>query len=135
MENETGCLYDGIRREWNSANGGPIGRTVSVYTQMLRGNEKTLSHRHTGSSIYVATGGSGVVRIENQTFEFERNDIFVIPSWHWHSFENHSAESCFLNSINEISLICKMGLYREQRTASDGRVLDSGWRDSADLQW
>jgi gentisate 1,2-dioxygenase len=63
--------------------------------------------------------------IENQVFEFGPKDIFVIPSWHWHSFE--SKDGCFLHSISDLSLIQKMRLYREQRKTSEGLVIDSGW--------
>jgi gentisate 1,2-dioxygenase len=132
LAGEKGSPTDGIRLELTSTAGGPVGRTVSVYTQMLRRGERTTEHRHTAATIYVCIEGRGRVLIEGRPFDFEPNDIFVIPSWHWHRFESVSNDPCFVHSINDASLICKMNLYREQRRAVDGSVLDSGWCDDAD---
>jgi gentisate 1,2-dioxygenase len=123
MSSEPGCPCDGIRLEFTSTSGGPIGPTMSIFTQMLRPKETTLRHRHTASTIYVAREGHGSVRIEGQEFKFAPKDIFVIPSWHWHSFSNSSSQPCILQSISDASLITKMGLYREQREGGQ----DSGW--------
>lgn len=127
LEEEDGSLCDGLRLELKNTGGGPVGQTVSVYTQWVRASERTLTHRHTGASIYICQEGRGSVRIENEVFEFGPKDIFVIPSWHWHSFE--SAQGCFLHSINDLALIQKMRLYREQRRTAQGEILDSGWTD------
>jgi len=130
LEGERGSEYDGLRMEMCSTNGGPVGTTVSVFTQWIRPKERTLRHRHTGSYIYVCAEGTGKVRVENKVFEFGPRDIFVIPSWNWHSFE--TATGCFLHSISDTSLIQKMRLHREQRETHEGKLLDSGWTDSAE---
>lgn len=130
LEGEKGSGYDGIRLEFQNTEGGPVGTTVSVHTQWIRPRERTLSHRHTGAFIYVCTEGEGRVSVENQTFDFGPKDIFVIPSWHWHSFE--SEHGAFLQSVSDLALIRKMQLYREQRKTGDGKILDSGWTDIAE---
>jgi gentisate 1,2-dioxygenase len=122
---EKGSPFDGIRLELKGAGGGPVGRTVSVHTQLIRAREKTGSHRHTGAFVYVCAEGRGSVNIEKETFEFERNDIFVIPSWHWHSFE--STEGCVMHSISDLSLLSKLNLYREQSAGGNGEPCDTGW--------
>lgn len=129
MSSERGCPYDGIRLELTDSRGNSVGRAVAIYTQMLRSREVTLAHRHTTSTVYVAVEGGGEVVIEDRRFAFEPNDIFVIPSWHWHHFENCSGSPAFLHSINEAALIGKLGLYREQRRTPSGEVIDSGWCD------
>lgn len=127
---EKGSAYDGIRLELHNTDGGPIGTTVSVHTQWIRAKEKTLIHRHTGAFIYVCTEGQGKIQIEDRVMEFEPRDIFVVPSWHWHSFE--SENGCFLHSISDLALIRKMKLYREQRRDAVGNLSDSGWTDVAE---
>lgn len=128
---ERGSRYDGIRLEMqNTAGGGPVGRTVSVHTQWLRRQEKTLAHRHTGASIFVCTEGHGQVNVGDRVLEFSPGDIFVIPSWHWHWFQ--SKKGCFLHSISDLALIRKMHLCREQRRDENGAITDSGWTDQAE---
>jgi gentisate 1,2-dioxygenase len=127
---EKGSAWDGIRLELGSTDGGPVGRTVSVHTQWIRPRESTLTHRHTGAFVFVCTEGKGKVRIEEEIYEFGPKDIFVIPSWHWHSFE--SVDGCFLHSVSDLSLIQKMHLYREQRKDGHGNVTDSGWTNEAE---
>jgi gentisate 1,2-dioxygenase len=127
LRHEKGSYYDGILLEFTSTAGGPIGPTMSIFTQLLRKNEKTLQHRHTSSTIYVVTEGTGRVNVEDHSWVFKKGDIFVIPSWHWHSFEASNEGDAYLHSISEASLIAKMNLWREQQKRHDGRIIDSGW--------
>jgi gentisate 1,2-dioxygenase len=130
LAEEKGCPYDGIRLEMRGTDGGSVGTTVSVHTQWIRPGETTLSHRHTGATVHVCVDGKGRVKIEDGTYDFVRGDIFVIPSWHWHSFE--SASGCHLHAVSDLALIEKMKLYREQRKTADGRALDSGWTGTSE---
>lgn len=130
LEREAGSGYDGIRLELSNTDGGPVGSTMSVHTQWIRPRERTLSHRHTGAFIYVCAEGRGKVEVEGQIFEFGPRDIFLVPSWHWHSFD--SADGCFLHSVSDLALIRKIGLHREQRRTNEGPVLDSGWTSLAE---
>ncbi|MCA9672636.1 MAG: cupin domain-containing protein [Myxococcales bacterium] len=136
LAGEPGCPFDGIRCEMaNPETGGPLGPTMSVFVQMLRGGETTRAHRHTTQTIYVGVEGKGRVHIDGQTFEWGPKDIFVVPSWAWHHHENVSgSEPAFLQSISDASLIEKIGMYREQTRGEHGGdpapVDDSGWCDS-----
>ncbi len=121
---------DGARFEFKDSDGGPVGPTVSVHAQRIRPGEKTLAHRHTGSSVFICAEGTGKVRVGDEIFEVSPRDIFVIPSWQWHSFE--SERGFFLQSISDLSLIRKMRLYREQRRDADGEISDSGWTEQAE---
>ncbi len=105
--------------------GGSSGPTVSIRARRIAPGEKTLSVRRTGSFAYVCAEGSGTVRAGDETFEVGPRDIFVIPSWAWHSFE--SEKGMCLQSISDLPLIRKMRLFREQRRAADGTISDTGW--------
>ncbi len=111
--------------ELEAADGGSVGPTVSVRARRIAPGQKTLEVRHTGASAFVCAEGSGKVRVGDKTFDVGPRDIFVIPSWEWHSFE--SEKGLYLQSISDLPLIRKMRLYREQRRAADGTVTDGGW--------
>jgi len=130
LEGEKGSGYDGLRLEMRNTAGGAVGTTMSVYTQWIRAKERTLSHRHTGASIHVCVEGTGEVRIEDKVFAFGPRDIFVIPSWHWHSIA--SEKGAILHSVTDHALIQRLGLCREQRETSEGKILDSGWSVNAE---
>jgi gentisate 1,2-dioxygenase len=127
LRHERGSAHDGIILELESTAGGPIGPTMSLFVQLLRDGEKTAAHRHTTSTIYVAAEGKGSVLIEDQRFAFEPGDIFVVPSWYWHSFEALPGSDVVLQSVSDASLVTKLNLWREQKKDAEGRVVDTGW--------
>jgi gentisate 1,2-dioxygenase len=132
LRGEAGSPHDGIRIEFtNIRTGGAVGPTMSIYTQLLRPREKTLSHRHTSSTIYVGVKGRGRTTIDGVEYDWGPRDIFVVPSWSWHSHESLGDEDAVVHSISDATLVAKMGLFREQRRLLDGTVEDSGWLDSA----
>jgi gentisate 1,2-dioxygenase len=125
---DAGSDFDDLIFEFTTPDGEPIGTTVSVFSQWIRPQCETLSHRHTGATVYICVEGRGQVQIENEVFHFEPNDIFVIPSWHWHNFKTD--EGAYLHSISDISLIDKLNLYREERRSKSGAVELSDWTQS-----
>lgn len=129
LRGEKGSAYDGVIVEFtHTANRGSVGPTMSIYTQMLRPGEKTMFHRHTSSTIYIGVGGGGRVTIDDRVFDWQPNDIFVVPSWSWHAHHNPGKTDAYLHSISDASLIAKLGFWREQRRLADGSVADTGWR-------
>ncbi|MCB0419984.1 MAG: cupin domain-containing protein [Bdellovibrionales bacterium] len=130
MEQEKGSLYDGILLEFtNTETGGSIGPTMSIFTQMLRPGEKTLSHRHTSQTIYIGVEGSGKIFIGDKEYDWKPNDVFVVPSWVWHHHENHSSKSpAFMHSISDATLTAKLNMYREQQKDIEGQIVDSFWQ-------
>lgn len=130
MQSEQGSPYDGILLEFtNTESGGSVGPTMSVFTQMLRPAEKTLEHRHTSQTIYIGVEGNGRLTVEDETFEWGPNDVFVVPSWKWHRHENLSSKApAFMHSISDATLIAKLNMFREQQRLPDGQVADSMWQ-------
>jgi gentisate 1,2-dioxygenase len=47
-------------------------------------------------------------------FNWEKGDIFVVPSWQWHSHENLNGEDAILFSITDRPSTEALGLYREE---------------------
>ncbi len=120
-----GSPYDGIILEYTDpVNGGPVTTTMSFHSQLLRPGERTQSHRHTTSTAYCCLDGNGVTRVGDETFEWGRNDMFVVPSWAWHAHENKSASAdAILYSVSDSPATRALGLYREEAMSADGSVI------------
>lgn len=128
MAGERGSPWDGILVEFtHTLTGGPVGHTMSIFTQLLRPEERTLAHRHTSSTICVGVEGRGATVIDGETFTWGPSDIFVVPSWAWHEHHNLGQGPAVLHSISDASLLGKLGMWREQRRGPDGAISDSGW--------
>jgi gentisate 1,2-dioxygenase len=82
--------------------------------QLLRPKEKTRSHRHTSTGVYYAFRGRGTTKVSANEFTWEKGDIFVVPSWQWHSHENLNGEDAILFSITDRPSTEALGLYREE---------------------
>jgi gentisate 1,2-dioxygenase len=74
----------------NPLSGGPVIPTISSYLTYLPAGGVTAEERHTPSKIYCVLEGSGYSIIEGERYDWEENDFFVVPSWHW--YEHHAAE-------------------------------------------
>jgi gentisate 1,2-dioxygenase len=107
--------FDGAVLEYaNPLTGGPIMPTIGAQLQLLKPNEQTAAHRHTGSAIYQVAKGRGWSVIAGQRFEWEEKDIFALPSWALHSHANASAsEEAVLFSFNDFPAMRALALYRE----------------------
>ena len=111
-----GNAYDGVALEYiNPTTGGPTFPTMSCRIQMLRPDERTKTHRHTGTSIYHAFRGSGITTINGEKFQWEKGDSFVVPLWTWHQHANASStEEALLFSMHDEPILKAFGLYREE---------------------
>lgn len=108
--------YDGVIMDYaDPATGRPVTPTVGCKLQLLRGGERTQTHRHTGSVVYVAARGRGTTTVDGTDFEWAAGDTFCVPSWAWHSHTNrHATEDAVLFSSNEFPLLEALGLYAEE---------------------
>ena len=55
-----------------------------------------------------------MTRVSANEFNWSQGDIFVVPSWQWHSHDNTSSEDAILFSINDRPSTEALGLYREE---------------------
>src|SRR5439155_1329870 len=74
----------------NPFTGASIMPTIGANAQLLRPGEHTQAHRHTIDVVYQAVEGSGSTIINGVRFDWEKNDIFVIPKWAFHEHVNRS---------------------------------------------
>lgn len=111
-----GSPYDGvIMRYVNPISGDDPMLTMGANMQLLRPNEHTKAHRHTGNIIYQVAKGEGYSVINGQRFDWKEKDIFCVPSWMWHEHCNtQSGDDACLFSFNDLPTIRKLGFYAEQ---------------------
>jgi gentisate 1,2-dioxygenase len=125
LRSHAGDPYDGLMIEYvNPVTGGPGMPTMSFHMRLLRAQEKTAEHRHTSTTVYCAVEGKGKTWIGGVAFEWERNDVFVIPTWTWHCHESIGAGDAFLFSVSDEATMRKLGLYREQGRTKDDEVIE-----------
>ena len=116
-----GSPYDGvIMRYMNPITGGDPMLTMGANMQLLRANEATRAHRHTGNVIYQVARGSGHSVIGGRRFDWTERDIFCVPPWTWHEHANASAsDDACLFSFNDLPVMRKLGFYAEQALAEN----------------
>lgn len=116
-----GSPYDGILLEYvDPTNGRPVMPSMSFRSALLRAGEKTVLHREMASTIYVCLEGSGKTRVGETTLEWSRNDVFTVPSWHWHQHTAASDGDAVLYSVTDAPAMKALGLYQHQDIAADG---------------
>ena len=88
---------------------------MSACLQLLRKNEHTKAHRHTGSVLYQVAKGKGYSIINGQRFDWEEHDIFCVPTWMFHEHVNaNPSEDACLFSFNDMPVMNSLGIYREE---------------------
>jgi gentisate 1,2-dioxygenase len=98
--------------------------TLSFSAQLLRPRELTRFHRHTASTVYCVVDGVGQTAADDTVFEWERNDVFVVPSWCWHSHANNSvSQDAVLYAVSDAAALHRLGLYREQGRTDSGEII------------
>ncbi|HZT25856.1 MAG TPA: cupin domain-containing protein [Pseudolabrys sp.] len=116
--------YDGHIIEYvNPETGGPVMPTMSFTMQLLKGGQKTQTHRHTSSTIYCVAEGDGYTQVDDVRLEWHKNDVFVVPTWAWHSHINSTpGKPAVLFGVTDAPTVQKLALYREQAQLPNGDV-------------
>ncbi len=117
---------DKMRRleEWDAAEGlrlaftdpttgaSPI-RTMGAFMQLVpRGFEGT-PIRSTDGAVYAVVEGRGTITVGEERWDVARGDVFVIPSWSWHTVS--APEDLVLFSFSDRPLQQALGFWREGR--------------------
>ena len=126
LRDHEGSPYEGIIIEFiNPATGKSVLPTLSYYAQLLRPAEKTQTYRHTASTVYCVTEGQGYTEINGKRFDWERNDVFVVPPFMWRKHVNLDPKSdAILYSTSDAPLLKAMGQYKQQGQSSSGDLIN-----------
>ena len=97
----------------NPMNGGAAMPTMTTAMRLLPKGFKSEPYRCTAGEVFSVVEGTGVVRIEDQSFAFGPRDSFVVPSWFAASFE--AASDAVMFSFSDQVAQEKLDLFREAR--------------------
>ena len=98
----------------NPVNGEPLFATLGYGAQMLAKGEETAFKRETASTVYVCIEGRGQTEVAGRTFNWEENDIFVVPNFLWRRHINTGLGNAILYTMTDRPLLEKIGQYRAQ---------------------
>lgn len=106
----------------NPLNGEPLFATLGYGAQLLAKGEETAFKRETASTVYVCIEGRGQTEVAGKTFNWEENDIFVVPNFLWRRHINTGPGNAILYTMTDRPLLEKIGQYRAQGMADGGDV-------------
>ncbi|WJE54495.1 cupin domain-containing protein [Bacillus cereus] len=115
--------FDGIAIEFiNPSTGHTANSNIAAWMQKLPPGFHSRAHRHTNSAIYHVYKGEGYTVINGVQFHWSKGDYFVIPNWAWHEHVNLSNEESLLFCTNDLPIMEKLGLQREEEyTENNGQ--------------
>ena len=90
--------------------------SMAAFMQILPKGMSTAPYRSTDSTVFVCLEGSGRTRCGNTVLQWERNDVFVLPSWQFYRHEVDSETVLF--SYSDRTVQEKIGLWFEERAAN-----------------
>jgi gentisate 1,2-dioxygenase len=97
----------------NPASGESAMPTIATFVQLLPASFASLPYRATDGTVFVCVEGEGETRVGDTVLPWQKNDIFVVPSWASHT--HHAAAEAVLFSFSDRVVQEKLGLWREAR--------------------
>jgi gentisate 1,2-dioxygenase len=86
--------------------------TIGAFAQLLPAGFVTRPYRCTDSTVLVCLEGKGVANVGKETWEFQQNDVFVVPSWQ--QLQIHSSRQTIMFGFSDRPVQQALGLWREQ---------------------
>jgi len=110
--------HHGIKMQYiDPTTGGPAIPTISTFLQLVPAGLTTAPYRSTASTIVTAVRGRGRVTIgrgaDATSFDYERNDVWAVPSWQHVSVAADDESVLFAASDEAVHR--KLGVWREER--------------------
>jgi gentisate 1,2-dioxygenase len=124
LRGEAGDPHEGVTIDLvNPADGSSLFPTIGFGAQMIRAGEETLHKRETASTVFVVMQGRGQTELADRTFDWEENDIFVVPNFLWRRHLNTGSKDAVLYTMTDGPLIEKIGQYRAQGRTKSGELV------------
>jgi gentisate 1,2-dioxygenase len=124
LRNEKGDVYEAIQLQFiNPATGAPVGTILDYNAQLLRPGEETRFKRETCNTFMVVIDGEGYTEIGGRRFDWEVNDIVVMPNFLWRRHVNTGKKDAVLYTVSDAALMKNIGQYRAQGKTADGSVV------------
>jgi gentisate 1,2-dioxygenase len=97
----------------NPQTGGAPMPTISAALQLLPKGFQTSEYRATDATIFAVAEGEGTSKIGEFSFDWGKNDIFVVPSWQ--PVTHRALTEAVLFSFSDRAAQEALGLWREKR--------------------
>jgi len=124
LRREKGDPHEGIQMQFvNPVTGAPVFPTLNYQAQLLRPGEATLPKRETSGTFIVVIDGKGKTEIGGETFDWEPNDIMVVPNFIWRRHINTGSGDAVLYTVSDSALLRNIGQYRAQGKDQHGKVV------------
>jgi len=119
-----GDPHEGIQMQFvNPVTGKPVFSTLNYQAQLLRPGEELLPKRETCGTFIVVIEGKGKSEIGGQTFDWEPNDIMVVPNFLWRRHINTGTGDAVIYTVSDAALLRNIGQYRAQGKDEHGKVV------------
>jgi gentisate 1,2-dioxygenase len=123
LRSEAGDPYEGIKLQFvNPVTGTSVYPTMNYAAQMLRPGEQTRTKRETCNTFVVVLEGTGTTEVGGQKFDWEPNDIMVLPNFLWRRHTNSGKTDAVLYTVSDSALMKNIGQYRAQGQ-DEGRII------------
>lgn len=86
-------------------------KTLSLTLLSLAAQSNCAAKRTTANCTFAVIEGSGRSMFDEQTFEWERGDVFVVPAWRRHEY--HAHEQSYLLRVSDEPVMRLLDLLRE----------------------
>jgi gentisate 1,2-dioxygenase len=124
LSKQPGDPHEGIQLQLvNPVTGKPVFSTLNYQAQLLRPGEETLPKRETCGTFHVVIEGKGKTEIGSQTFDWEANDIMVVPNFVWRKHINTGSSDAIIYTVSDSTLLRSIGQYRAQGKDKAGKVI------------
>jgi len=101
-------------RYTNPASGGHAMTTIGTFVQLLPQGFSSVTYRSTDATVFVPMEGRGRTRVgDDFVVEWQKRDIFVVPSWK--SVRHEADEESVLFSFSDRPVQEALHLFREKR--------------------
>jgi gentisate 1,2-dioxygenase len=105
----------------NPSNGASAMPTLGCEMHRLVAGARTPARRRVGGAVYVVFSGTGSSVIAGERFDWERGDVFVVPSWA--PVEHEAAEPADLFAVTDRPVLEALHLFREETLDGPQQVL------------
>ncbi|UUX95360.1 gentisate 1,2-dioxygenase [Aquabacterium sp. J223] len=106
--------HDGFKLRYvNPATGASPMPTIGAFAQWLPAGFETRPLRSTDGTVHVCLQGGAEVRVGEQVWQVEENDVFVVPSWH--TVQLRAQRDTIFFSFSDRPVQQALGLWREER--------------------
>lgn len=104
----------GLRMDFIDPTSGqsPI-KTMTASMTLFPAGFRGEPYRAISGSVMTVVEGSGTVTVDGRHWRVNRNDVFVVPSWHWHSFA--ADEDLIIFGFSDEVLQRHLGFWRDER--------------------